>query len=615
MEYKHDLDPLQQRTLYAFSIALIQIVTGFTIEEADNLLQNKNMSDLQEAIKRISESASEVSRFTKQQVTEIDSILALIQRGDRSAVLELDQISRRYSQISTYFTQARRYFLKKIEWTVRSRDQNSQREERNLSDSWENTEEELLSAINITFSYIQDSSRNPLEPSSKFRSSIEEKQENIGREDLHKATTKIEAHEGYELETPCYVYAEVSKRVIVNRAVTLAVTISGKEIELYTSYEVSSGVAQVDAKESLLIEVVPTSNFTVVDKKDSRIEFSPPNPNDQSEFYCDIKATHVGKGEVLVIVSQRNLPLLTLTLQVEIVSNQASMRASILREKSIVGNVPGDDRKNIANGSVSNLPSYDDFPNRLTIRQAVNGNIITYEYFLDSRELETFEFYSLEIPMNNDLESFIDGIYQNIESRWVSNLDDEDSFIAELRAYGASLFDELLPYRLREDLWEHRNSITNILIISNAPLIPWELLHFRHPRQAGMPKETLFFGQMGLVRWVYTNLPPKQIRIRPGRAAYVIPDYPSEQYRLPQAQEESRYLEKTFNALPIEPKSKSVRQSLEAGSFDLLHFAGHGKADLNSIGEAKLMMEGRMEKQRYIRRLSICYYSQYVFSA
>ncbi len=126
-------------------------------------------------------------------------------------------------------------------------------------------------------------------------------------------------------------------------------------------------------------------------------------------------------------------------------------------------------------------------------------------------------------------------------------------------------------------------------------------MHLKPPGQNYLPNETCFLGQMGLVRWLHdVGFPPEEISIRPGRATYVIPCYPDNRYRLPQAEQESHFLEQQFGATKVEPQPIDVRNLLSLSSFDLLHFAGHGLAEQDNIANAKLMLQGRVENGRYV---------------
>jgi CHAT domain-containing protein len=65
--------------------------------------------------------------------------------------------------------------------------------------------------------------------------------------------------------------------------------------------------------------------------------------------------------------------------------------------------------------------------------------------------------------------------------------------------------------------------------------------------------------------------------------------------------QESQFLENIFQAIAIDPQPTPVRNVLETGSFDLLHFAGHGLAEQGNIANAKLMLQGRVENGKYVQ--------------
>jgi len=86
--------------------------------------------------------------------------------------------------------------------------------------------------------------------------------------------------------------------------------------------------------------------------------------------------------------------------------------------------------------------------------------------------------------------------------------------------------------------------------------------------------------------------------IREGRARYVIPHYPHPDWDLPGTRDEEKFLKKRFAAKPVPPEAAAVRDLLgKPGSFDLLHFAGHGFAESKDIANAQIMMEGRLDGQ------------------
>ena len=98
----------------------------------------------------------------------------------------------------------------------------------------------------------------------------------------------------------------------------------------------------------------------------------------------------------------------------------------------------------------------------------------------------------------------------------------------------ATLYYHTLRIRPEEPNWDNRDRLTSIQVLGNEPFIPWELVHLREPGKP-FPEETRFLGQMGLVRWLYQGgWPPSELRVRPGQARYVIPEYPDPRYQLPE---------------------------------------------------------------------------------
>jgi hypothetical protein len=200
-----------------------------------------------------------------------------------------------------------------------------------------------------------------------------------------------------------------------------------------------------------------------------------------------------------------------------------------------------------------------------------------------------------------DRRQYVEALYKKIENRWLNNKNDVKKFAREMREFGGQLLDELFPQKLQQVLWGHRNDLKSIMVISEEPFIPWELVHLKQPGKP-LPAETKFLGQMGLVRWLHeAGWPPDRIRIRKGHARYVIPNYPDGRYTLPEAQLESKFLKEKFGATAVQADSDAVRDLLQSpGSFDLLHFACHGHAEQDNISDAGLLMEGRIENGQYV---------------
>jgi hypothetical protein len=203
---------------------------------------------------------------------------------------------------------------------------------------------------------------------------------------------------------------------------------------------------------------------------------------------------------------------------------------------------------------------------------------------------------------------YVDHLYDEIENRWVSSGKDAKAFEREMRAYGGQLLDELVPVDIQQDLWELRDQLRAIHVLSEEPFIPWEIVHLKAPPQPGalppqLPPEPHFLAQKGLVRWLYNHgRAPREIRIRRSHSFHVIPDYPHSDFKLPAAQEEIPFLEQRLHAKPLEAESNAILDLLEQpGAVDLFHFSGHGEAEAgNAALTARIMLLGRPEGRSYI---------------
>jgi hypothetical protein len=219
-----------------------------------------------------------------------------------------------------------------------------------------------------------------------------------------------------------------------------------------------------------------------------------------------------------------------------------------------------------------------------------------------------FSVYSAELGWNEaartdritgDRRAYVETLYRRIEAQWLENRDDEAAFQRQLRAFGSTLWDELVPEPIRAILWEHRHAIEGLAVTSEEPFIPWELVHLKPPGQTKLPKETVFLGQLGLTRWLYGTprhkKAPLTLRVDAGRARTVVPTYADPQWHLAQLPEEAEAVRARFDAVPVEAHTEALQALLEGpAAFDLLHFAGHGVADISNIQEASIRLTGRL---------------------
>ncbi len=275
-------------------------------------------------------------------------------------------------------------------------------------------------------------------------------------------------------------------------------------------------------------------------------------------------------------VRQGPVPLVTLTLDLNVVKARTGTRRAV--------------------AAAADLAAFPEMPRAVdelrVIQMRPMGGNTQYRYELrlpSARVQDSFE----SAVLDTDPGAFVAALHKRIEARWAEHGSEKEAFARDLRAIGSELFDDLFPLELKQLLWKHRQAIKSVQVLSSEPFIPWELVLLRDPAERKPGPDAAFLGELGVVRWLVNGYPPEALRLRKGKARYVVPDYPPPD-QLPAAQDEITMMKKRFGATPVAPEAEAVYKLLERpGSFDVLHFACHGEADAADIGTARLAMPGK----------------------
>jgi hypothetical protein len=374
-----------------------------------------------------------------------------------------------------------------------------------------------------------------------------------------------------------HMFAQMPSELVLGAVTKIQVDLSRERLRRRSTRTASGGDVGVAEDRPIILKAIPRANVAMVGR--AQVEIPVPTADRPAQVFFEVKAIHASEGEVWVVVRQDQLPLLTLVLKPKIVRRAGHRRAA---------------RQLRVDAAVADPTPMPSIPT-LRIIEESDGTSIFYRYDLDVPELDILQEYRSS-AITGDRDAYVQQLYTRIEQDWGASKSDVEAFQASLRAFGGELLDQLMPPELRSVLWRHREHIKNIMVLSDEPFVPWELVHLKAPGAKTLPKQTYFLGQMGLVRWLYGTRPPLTLRIRKGQARFVIPDYPAPEWALPETANERTYLESTFGATAIEPHLNPVRRAISMpGSFDLLHFAGHGMARGGSASDAAILLEGRME--------------------
>ncbi len=370
-----------------------------------------------------------------------------------------------------------------------------------------------------------------------------------------------------------YFRAAMTDRAVVGKLTPLTCTIGRTPFgPLAAGQAADDGAAGVDAQRKITVQVIAKTNVEVVGP--DRVDVDFPAGNLPLELFFDVRPLVAGEGELHVVARQGPVPLVTLVLKPTFAA-----RAT----KSAVGNV---------GASAESVPSQARptcVKQWLRITERTVGTDTVYDFDLQADDLKLLCTATSE-PLTGGRQKYVDALYERIESRWISTDADIAAFSRELRALGGELWDELIPPELGKQLWKHRKKLTNVLILSDEPFIPWELVHLKNgPR---LPAESWFLARLGAMRWLQGSYPPDVLTHE--RARLIAPDYPDESgLRLAAIADEAAFVRRQLGATDLTAESNAVLKALgKGGSVDLLHFAGHGEADETS---ARILLTGRME--------------------
>ncbi|GAB2963044.1 DUF7379 domain-containing protein [Saccharothrix stipae] len=338
----------------------------------------------------------------------------------------------------------------------------------------------------------------------------------------------------------------------------------------------------VEPDRPIVLTAIGKAHAEVLDPQRRKVVL--PERGRELEVEFTVRPTHAGQGEIWVEARQGPVTLVTLRLNPTFTDGAPATPRRTSAEAVVATDVPSTCVRQV-----------------LRIREVQHGPYTHYEYELDAKGVPGQGHVYRSLPLSGGAETYVRRLHERIEQRWLSNRDDVEAFRSDLCDVGGDLFDQLFPAAMREVLWEHREKLRNLTVLTTEPYIPWELVHLKDGPT--LPDNgSWFLGEHGLVRWLYGGWPPEQLHCRRNKARYLIPDYPPEsRLALPATADEAAFLGEALGAEPVEARHRTVVDLLgQAGAFDVLHFAGHGMADHDRIDDARILLTGRVEGGEYI---------------
>jgi hypothetical protein len=395
--------------------------------------------------------------------------------------------------------------------------------------------------------------------------------EKVNRKPINKALPKADN------QVRIFTRASLNKQLVLKKASAVSVSISRERLQPTPGKLNITRSGLVSEEQKLRVQIKPVLNCTA--KGQQTFTIAVPKQGKPAALVFSLVGTHTGKAVFSVDVWQGYELSCTILFNVTVVAKKTGSETTSIR---VLNNPTG----NIINAI-----------NQLRINQRQNGRKSGYDYEVTFGDINHWREYESPV-VNAGTAKHIADLYKKIEQLYNEAAGDKEEFDNKLRLYGADLFQRLFPSELQKLLYDNRDRLNSIQIISNEPNIPWELLVIRNPDKAKptQPGDP-FFAELGIIRWIKRGeFPGAKLQCRAARSKFVIPAYHNERRMLPSAEKEIMLLEDAFKAKQVAATTRAVQSLLKSGNFDLLHFCCHGEGENTSIIGARLVMEEIKQK-------------------
>lgn len=194
------------------------------------------------------------------------------------------------------------------------------------------------------------------------------------------------------------------------------------------------------------------------------------------------------------------------------------------------------------------------------------------------------------VPLQSEAAAFFSDFYREIEGLPMKTDQERTEGLARIEAKGSWLFQNVLPPSLQQRIWDVRDQISSVIIQSEEPSIPWELCRLQGREGDAIVDGPFLAEGYRVTRWIPGIGTKPDLHI--SRIGLVVPrDSGLDMTRLERTfvsdlAQGSRTVEE------IPSTYVDVKRALASGSFDCLHFSGHGAAaDTANADRARIELE------------------------
>lgn len=317
------------------------------------------------------------------------------------------------------------------------------------------------------------------------------------------------------------------------------------------------------------------------------LKLPPPRPNAASQGVFELRAVHEGTVQAAVIFRQGGSELGSISHRIHVSAAGSGIPQRADGETAAASRAAADDGVLL-----------------LQVEPRVAGGEIRYQYRVQCPRLgldfAPFESPRLLAPSGSAADSelaFVRRIYEHMTNQLLRTQDQVARFKLEVEAFAEDLCAQLFPPDLIRLLWDGRDQIDAVRVMSWEPYIPWELVKLALPQQ--QKSDDRFLAQYGLVRWLAGRSAARSLSLTNwSYYAATYPNNPADDVtrevdyfttRLPQRGIQPVHVASTYDAFV---------GALQNPGFDVLHVACHGDVKEDSIEKAELVISDEVVNGR-----------------
>lgn len=202
-----------------------------------------------------------------------------------------------------------------------------------------------------------------------------------------------------------------------------------------------------------------------------------------------------------------------------------------------------------------------------------------------------FGFVQLNASPQEKMQSLTEKL-SNMTGRAPKTVEQKSKAINKLERIGTSLWKELIPDELKQEYWKFKHRVRTVLVVSDDPWIPWEMIKpFKFDANGKRQDDPFWCQQFSISRWLSKHGAPVY-ELNSGVARSVAP----QKSNLTSLKEEVSSLEQlhshdsAFTILEPLCNCDDVIDWFENANFSILHFACHGTFDTLSPNESAITL-------------------------